>query len=391
MKYKITVVGAGYVGMSLSVLLSRLHHVTLLDIDKSKIDDINKGKSTIKDDLIDHYLKKNNLNLIGTTNNKDAFNDSDFIVIATPTDYDHKTNYFNTTSIENVVEKVHKFNSNALIVIKSTIPVGFTDKLCKKHNTDRIVFSPEFLREGQALYDNLHPSRIIVGSKTKKAITFMNMLKDCSKEENVKLLSMSAFEAESVKLFANSYLAMRVAFFNELDSFAYHNNLYTKNIIDGVSLDKRIGHYYNNPSFGYGGYCLPKDTKQLLSNYKDVPQNIIRAIVDSNDTRKSFLLKEIKAFNPKVIGIYKLAMKSNSDNFRFSAILDIGSKLYEDGYQIIVFEPTVDQKVMDNGFTIVNDISEFKSSSDLILANRIDNLIEDVSDKVFSRDVYGNN
>ena len=391
MKANFTVVGAGYVGMSLSVLLSRFHNVILLDIDKSKVNDINAGKSTIQDDLIDSYIKNKELNLNATTNSEKAFNNSDFIIIATPTDYDHKKRYFDTSTIEKVIEDIEKYNSDALIVIKSTIPVGFTNSLSKKYNTDRIIFSPEFLREGQALYDNLYPSRIIVGGKCKRALNFMNILKDCSENKNVKLLSMNALEAESVKLFANSYLAMRVAFFNELDNFAITNNLNTKDIIDGISFDNRIGNYYNNPSFGYGGYCFPKDTQQLLANFKDIPQNIIEAIVESNKTRKSFLIDQIKKINPKVIGLYKLQMKSNSDNFRFSSIVDLGARLVDEGYEVVIYEPIAKKNDIDFKCEILDDLDKFKSSADLILANRVDEDIKDVYRKIFSRDIYGDN
>lgn len=390
-KEKITIVGAGYVGMSLAVLLSQHHEVVVLDINKARVASINSKKSTIKDDLIDEYLNNKKLDLYSTDNSKEAFENSKYIVIATPTDYDVEKKYFDTSSIEVVIDQINKYNKLALIVIKSTIPIGYTKKLCEKYNTDRIVFSPEFLREGSALYDNLHPSRIIIGSTKDQAKTFLNILKDASLNKNVQALTMDSVEAESVKLFANSYLALRVAFFNELDSFAFQNNLSSKDIIDGVSLDNRIGDYYNNPSFGYGGYCLPKDTQQLLSNFDGVPQNIIEAIVKSNQTRKDFIYNKIKQSKPNTIGLYRLVMKANSDNFRFSSIQDVAEKLQNEGHTIIVYEPTIQDYKTELGYRLINDLKDFKNTADIILANRVDSSLDDVSEKTFSRDLYGNN
>ncbi len=390
-KNKITVVGAGYVGMSLSVLLSQSNEVVVLDIDKSRVAKINSKKSTIKDTLIDEYLHNKQLNLRATNDAKEAFEDSNYIIIATPTDYDVSKKYFDTSSVEEVIEQVNKYNSLALIIIKSTIPIGYTKKLCKKYDTDRIVFSPEFLREGSALHDNLYPSRIIIGSKNEKAINFLNILKNESLDNNTQVLAMDSVEAESVKLFANSYLALRVSFFNELDSFALQNNLNPKDIIDGVSLDSRIGNYYNNPSFGYGGYCLPKDTQQLLSNFEGVPQNIIKSIVDSNNTRKNYIYSHVKQFSPSTIGLYRLVMKADSDNFRFSAIQDIAEIFHSEGCNIVVYEPAIESELTEQGYRVINSIEDFKRVSDVVLANRTDAELDDISEKVFSRDLYGIN
>jgi len=387
-KKLITIVGAGYVGMSLSVLLGKdNNHVKILEIDKNKVQQINDGLSTVKDELIETYISKDNLNISATLDPEEAFTDADYIVIATPTNYDEKTNKFDTESVKSTIKKILRFSKNAIIVIKSTIPIGYTEFLKEKFETNRIIFSPEFLREGNALYDNLHPSRIIMGDNSPDAISFAEMLKKQSLKESTKIIYMSSKEAEAVKLFSNTYLAMRVAFFNELDSFAMENNLETFNLISGISEDPRIGNFYNNPSFGYGGYCLPKDTKQLLTNYKNIPQNIIQAIVDSNSTRKDFIVQEILKFKPKKIGIYQLAMKAGSDNFRSSSILSIIKRIKKYNIPMIIYEDQILEKSF-NGVNIEKDIQIFKNSCDLILANRITDDLSDVIDKVFTRDLF---
>ena len=387
-KKLITIVGAGYVGMSLSVLLGKdNNHVKILEIDKNKVQQINDGLSTVKDELIETYISKDNLNISATLDPEEAFTDADYIVIATPTNYDEKTNKFDTESVKSTIKKILRFSKNAIIVIKSTIPIGYTEFLKEKFETNRIIFSPEFLREGNALYDNLHPSRIIMGDNSPDAISFAEMLKKQSLKESTKIIYMSSKEAEAVKLFSNTYLAMRVAFFNELDSFAMENNLETFNLISGISEDPRIGNFYNNPSFGYGGYCLPKDTKQLLTNYKNIPQNIIQAIVDSNSTRKDFIVQEILKFKPKKIGIYQLAMKAGSDNFRSSSILSIIERIKKHNIPMIIYEDQILEKSF-NGVNIEKDIQIFKNSCDLILANRITDDLSDVIDKVFTRDLF---
>ena len=382
---KIAVAGTGYVGLSLATLLSTKNEVLAYDILEDKVNKINKRISPIKDEVIEDYFKNKKLNLKATTNYKEAFKETEFIIISTPTNYDEKTNYFDTTSVEDIIKKVISINKDATIVIKSTIPVGFTDKVKEKYKIENIFFSPEFLREGHALYDNLYPSRIIVGSYTDKGKKFALLLKECSLKKDIPIKYMSSTEAEAVKLFANTYLAIRVAFFNEVDTYAEIKNLNTKNIIEGICLDPRIGANYNNPSFGYGGYCLPKDTKQLLANYKDVPQNIIEAVVKSNETRKEHIVNMILAKNPKIVGIYRLTMKSNSDNFRASAILDIITKLKEKNINIIIYEPTIKYYY---DIRVENDIEKFKKISDIIVANRYSSVLDDIKEKVYTRDLF---
>ena len=382
---KIAVAGTGYVGLSLATLLSTKNEVLAYDILEDKVNKINKRISPIKDEVIEDYFKNKKLNLKATTNYKVAFKETEFIIISTPTNYDEKTNYFDTTSVEDIIKKVISINKDATIVIKSTIPVGFTDKVKEKYKIENIFFSPEFLREGHALYDNLYPSRIIVGSYTDKGKKFALLLKECSLKKDIPIKYMSSTEAEAVKLFANTYLAIRVAFFNEVDTYAEIKNLNTKNIIEGICLDPRIGANYNNPSFGYGGYCLPKDTKQLLANYKDVPQNMIEAVVKSNETRKEHIVNMILAKNPKIVGIYRLTMKSNSDNFRASAILDIITKLKEKNINIIIYEPTIKDYY---DIRVENDIEKFKKITDIIVANRYSSVLDDIKEKVYTRDLF---
>ena len=389
---KVSVVGTGYVGLSLAVLLSRKNSVTAIDIIPEKIELINNKKSPIVDKEIEHFLSKEKLNLKATLDINES-NGSDYVIIATPTNYDPETHYFNTNSVETVIKQLQTICPEATIVIKSTIPIGFTERFCKENNIHNVIFSPEFLREGKALYDNLHPSRIIVGvpgcsNLKEKAEQFAALLADCSEEENVKTLIMGSTEAESVKLFSNTYLAMRVAYFNELDTFAESYGLNPEEIISGVCLDPRIGNYYNNPSFGYGGYCLPKDTKQLLANYRDIPHTLIGAIVQSNIDRKEFVADEIrKSIGPKgKVGIFRLVMKSGSDNFRESSILDIMKWLRGDGYHVIIYEPTVKESYME--FPVEDDIERFKKECDIILANRMSKELESISDKVYCRDIF---
>jgi UDPglucose 6-dehydrogenase len=387
-KNKIAVVGAGYVGMSMSVLLAQKNSVITLDLDQERVNKINNKKSTIEDVDISAFLNDKDLDLRATLDFNEAIEFADIIVIATPTDYDSEANYFDTRSVDGVINEALKINNNALIVIKSTIPVGHTASLQKKFNNKDIIFSPEFLREGQALKDNLYPSRIIIGSDSIKARGFANLLNESTYKEDCETLYVDSSEAEAIKLFANSYLAMRVSFFNEMDSYALKNDLDTLSIIKGVELDQRIGSGYNNPSFGYGGYCFPKDTKQLLSNFDDVPQNIISAIVESNETRKKYLSEIILNKNPKNIGIFKLAMKEGSDNFRMSAIQDIALYLKNKGVNILIYEPSIEDSFFE-GYKVCNDIKKFKETSDIILANRKSHKLNDVADKVFSRDVFG--
>lgn len=382
---KIAVAGTGYVGLSLATLLSTKNEVLAYDILEDKVNKINKRISPIKDEVIEDYFKNKKLNLKATTNYKVAFKETEFIIISTPTNYNEETNYFDTTSVEDIIKKVISINKDATIVIKSTIPVGFTDKVKEKYKIENIFFSPEFLREGHALYDNLYPSRIIVGSYTDKGKKFALLLKECSLKKDMPIKYMSSTEAEAVKLFANTYLAIRVAFFNEVDTYAEIKNLNTKNIIEGICLDPRIGANYNNPSFGYGGYCLPKDTKQLLANYKDIPQNMIEAVVKSNETRKEHIVNMILAKKPKIVGIYRLTMKSNSDNFRASAILDIITKLKEKNINIIIYEPTIKDYY---DIRVENDIEKFKEISDIIVANRYSSVLDDIKEKVYTRDLF---
>ena len=388
-KQLITIIGSGYVGMSLSVLLGKgNNHVKILDIDKDKVKKINDGLSTVKDELIEKHLAKDKLSISATLDPREALTDADYFIVATPTNYDEKTNKFDTESVKSTIEKILKFSKNGTIIIKSTIPIGYTEHLKEEFKTDRIIFSPEFLREGNALYDNLYPSRIIIGDNTQTAVSFAEMLKNLSLKKSTKIIYMSSREAEAVKLFSNTYLAMRVAFFNELDSFAMENKLETLNLISGISGDPRIGNFYNNPSFGYGGYCLPKDTRQLLANYKNIPQNIIQAIVDSNSTRKDYIVKEILKYKPKMIGIYQLAMKSGSDNFRSSSILSIIERIKKHDIPMIIYEDQISDKSF-SGVSIEKDLHIFKNSCDLIITNRITDDLSDVIDKVFTRDLFG--
>lgn len=386
-KTKITVVGSGYVGMSLSVLLAQKNDVVVLDINESRVNKINNKQATIKDNEIDLFLNQNDISLSATLIKEDAYKDSDFILVATPTNYDVDTNKFDTSSVDMVVAEALDINESALIVIKSTIPIGHTKKLQDKFLTDRVIFSPEFLREGKALYDNLHPSRIIIGSKISSAKIFANKLAQCANKKNIDTIFMPSDEAEAVKLFANTYLAMRVAFFNELDSFALTNKLDTESIINGVSLDERIGKGYYNPSFGYGGYCLPKDTKQLLSNFQEIPQTLISAIVSSNQKRKEFIANAILEKGPMSVGFYRLVMKEGSDNFRSSAIQDIIEIIENKGIKTFIYEPTFNENFFNNS-EIINDINKFKSISDVIVANRISDELKDTKKKVFTRDIF---
>ena len=384
---KIAVAGTGYVGLSLATLLSVNHEVVALDVIEEKVNMINDRISPIQDEYIEKYFNEKELNLKATLDYKEAFEGAKFIIISTPTNYDDELNYFDTSSVEDIIEKVIGMNIDTTMVVKSTIPVGFINKMKEKYNIDNIMFSPEFLREGKALYDNLYPSRIIVGEKSKRAEEFANLLKDACLKDDVTIKYMNSTEAEAVKLFANTYLALRVSYFNELDTYAEMKGLNTKDIIDGVCLDPRIGSHYNNPSFGYGGYCLPKDTKQLLANYKDVPQNMIEAIVKSNKTRKQHIATEILKRNPKVVGVYRLTMKSGSDNFRASAIQDVISILKEHGVNIIIYEPTIKENTF-NGFEVVHDLKLFKEISNIILVNRIDDELNDVQDMLYTRDIF---
>ena len=386
-KIKITVVGSGYVGMSLSVLLSQNNDVTVLDIDTARVNKINNQKSPVADKEIESFIVKKSLSLTATLDKQAAYQNASFIIVATPTNYNKVTNHFDTSLVDSVVEDALSLNKDALVVIKSTIPVGHTKSLQKKFQTQRVIFSPEFLREGRALYDNLYPSRIIVGSQCKAGSKFSALLKQGAKKEDIETLFIPSTEAEAVKLFANTYLAMRVSFFNELDSYALAHELDTKAIINGVCLDERIGEGYNNPSFGYGGYCLPKDTKQLLANYQKVPQKLIEAIVSSNTTRKDFLASEILKRNPKVVGFYRLVMKEGSDNFRSSAIQGIMKRIKAEGIEVILFEPLLQEAVFF-GSKVENNIEVFKRESDLIVANRFAKCLIGEESKVFSRDVF---
>ncbi|MFC1214393.1 nucleotide sugar dehydrogenase [Pasteurella multocida] len=385
---KITIAGAGYVGLSNAVLLAQHHNVILLDIDQNKVDLINNKKSPITDKEIEDFLQNKSLTMMATTDKEVALKNADFVIIATPTDYNTETGYFNTSTVEAVIEQTLSINPQATIIIKSTIPVGFTENMREKFNTPNLIFSPEFLREGKALYDNLYPSRIIVGSTSYQAKVFADMLTQCARKKDVTVLFTHNTEAEAVKLFANTYLAMRVAFFNELDTYASLHHLNTKDIINGISTDPRIGTHYNNPSFGYGGYCLPKDTKQLLANYADVPQNIIEAIVKSNETRKRFITHDVLNKKPKTVGIYRLIMKSGSDNFRASAILDIMPHLKENGVEIVIYEPTLNQQAFED-YPVINQLSEFINRSDVILANRSEPDLNQCSHKIYTRDIFG--
>ena len=390
-KKKITIVGAGYVGMSLSLLLAQKNQIYVHDIDKEKVQTINSGKPTILDKHMDDFLQDENLSIKATTNKEEAYKDAEFIIIATPTDFDEKTHTFDTSVVESVIEDILVINTKCLIVIKSTIPVGHTDFLREKYSNNKIIFSPEFLREGNALMDNLYPSRIIIGGDCDRSRSFAKLLLEGAKTKNIKPVFVTSSDAEAIKLFSNTFLAMRIAFFNELDSFAMVNNLNVANIIEGVSSDPRIGRGYNNPSFGYGGYCLPKDTKQLLANYKKVPQVLIQAIIASNSSRKDFISEQIALNDLKTIGFYRLVMKANSDNFRTSAVIGIMERLKKKGMEIIIYEPLIQDENLFNDFELFTDIEEFKARSDLIVTNRKSSELDDVESKLFTRDIFGEN